>query len=289
MSADTPPPGPPHAQGPRGEAGSAESAPAGRLDDRPGRALAKAAAEWAVTHTVRAGAWEVRYRVAGEGPPLVLVHGLACSSDYWVRNGAWLAAAGFRVHAQDLPGFGMTDGPRVLSVTSQAAAAAEFAEAMGIGPAAYVGHSLSCQTVLELAATRPALVSRAVLAAPTGDRRKKRLLREAFGFARDIPREPAALVPLIGSSYLRAGPMRMLATWISGKRHDTFGAAARTTAPTLVLVGDRDPVVSLAFSRALAGTLPDGRLRVVPDAAHAIIYDAADAFNAAVVAFLRAS
>ena len=289
MRGGAPPPGPLPAPPPRGEGESPSDEPAARFDASPGRALAKAAAEWAVTHTVRAGRWEVRYRVAGEGPPLVLVHGLACSSDYWVRNGAWLAAAGFRVYAQDLPGFGMTDGPRVLSVTSQAKAAAEFAEAVGIGPAAYVGHSLSCQTVLELAATRPTLVSRLVLAAPTGDRRRKRLLREAFGFARDLPREPAALVPLIGSSYLRAGPIRMLATWISGKRHDTFGAAARTGAPTLVLVGDRDPVVSLPFARALAGTVPGGRLQVVPGAAHAIIYDAAHAFNAAVVAFLRAS
>lgn len=156
----------------------------------PGR-LARAAAEWAVTHRVDAGGWQVRYRDAGKGPPLVLVHGLGCSVDYWVRNGAWLAAAGYRVLAPDLPGFGRTDGPRAgLTIIQQAYAISVFAEAMGLGPAAYLGHSLSCQTVLELACTEPDRVSALILAAPTGDRRRKRLLREAVGFLRDIPREP---------------------------------------------------------------------------------------------------
>lgn len=250
--------------------------------------LGAAAAQWAVTHRVAAGGWNLRYRQAGEGPPLVLVHGLGCSTDYWVRNGAWIAAAGYRVLAPDLPGFGRTDGPRAgLSIVQQAYAVSVFAEAMRLGPAAYLGHSLSCQTVLELACTEPARVSALILAAPTGDRRKKRLLREAIGFLRDIPREPPSLVPIIVDAYLRAGPFRWTRTWLAGKRHDAFDAARGVEAPAMVMVGERDPVVPTHFAGAIAETIGGARLRIIPNAAHALIYDEAEGFNGAVVDFLE--
>ncbi|HYR11725.1 MAG TPA: alpha/beta hydrolase [Longimicrobium sp.] len=251
-----------------------------------GKRLGRAAAEWAVTHRVRADGWNLRYRQAGEGPPLVLVHGLGCSADYWVKNGPWLAASGYRVLAMDLPGFGRTEGPRWLSIIQQAYAVALFSDVLQLGRATYLGHSLSCQTVLELASTEPDRVAGLILAAPTGDRRKKRLLREAVGFLRDIPREPPSLVPLIMDAYVRAGPFRWGRTWLAGKRHDAFDAAARVRAPAVVLVGERDPVVSVHFGRAMTYAIRGARLRIIPDAAHALIYDEPQGFNGAVLDFL---
>lgn len=250
--------------------------------------LANTAAQWAITHRIHAAGWDLRYREAGEGPPLVLVHGLGCSADYWVRNGAWLAAAGFRVLAPDLPGFGRTEGPRAgLSIEQQAYAVSVFSEAVGLSSAAYLGHSLSCQSVLELACSEPERVRALILAAPTGDRRKKRLVRETVGFLRDIPREPPSLVPFILDAYARAGVIRWMRTWFAGKRHDAFAAAAGVYAPAAVLVGDRDPVVSIHFASAMADALPNGRLRVIHGAAHAVIYDESEKFNGAVVEFLE--
>ncbi len=251
-----------------------------------GRRLGEAAAQWAVTQRVRADGWNLRYRQAGEGPALVLVHGLGCSADYWVKNGPWLAAAGYRVLAPDLPGFGRTEGPRGLSIVQQAYVVSLFSDMLGVEPAVYLGHSLSCQTVLELAATEPERVAGVILAAPTGDRRRKRLVYEAIGFVRDIPREPPSLVPLILDAYVRCGPVRWARTWLGGKRHDAFAAAARVRAPGVVLVGDRDPVVSVHFARAITYALPNARLRVIEGAAHALIYDEPDGFNGAVLQFL---
>jgi 2-hydroxy-6-oxonona-2,4-dienedioate hydrolase len=252
------------------------------------RRLGEVAVEWSRTHRVPVGPWRVRYREAGAGPVLVLAHGLGCSADYWLRNGPPLAAAGFRVLAPDLPGFGRTDGPwRGLNVAAQAAALSAWASAMALPPAAYVGHSLSCQAVVELAAREAERVTALVLTAPTGDRRRKRRLREVLGFLRDIPREPLTLVPWIADAYLRAGLVRWAGTWWAGKRHDLFGAARQVSAPSLVLVGGEDPVVSADFAGAVAAALQNGRVRVIPGGAHALIYDAAEEFNAAVVDFLR--
>src|SRR6266536_391255 len=56
------------------------------------------------------GAGAMVWRIWGEGPPLVLLHGASGSWAHWIRNVLWLAAR-FRVLVPDLPGFGDSDMP----------------------------------------------------------------------------------------------------------------------------------------------------------------------------------
>ena len=58
--------------------------------------------------------FNIRYQSLGEeqtGPALLLVHGLFVNADHWRRNLPALAAAGFRVYAIDLLGYGYSDKP----------------------------------------------------------------------------------------------------------------------------------------------------------------------------------
>ncbi len=59
-------------------------------------------------------------------------------------------------------------------------------------------------------------------------------------------------------------------------------------APTLVLHGALDPIVSLRWTERVTGLLPDGRLVVVPKAAHAMTYNAPSEVARHVRAFVRA-
>lgn len=249
--------------------------------------LPEAAEAWSRTHHAQAEGRAIRYREAGSGPPVVLAHGLGLSADFWVRNGPPLAAAGFRVLAPDLPGFGRTGGPAGLSVEEQAGWLAAWAGAAGVGPAAFVGHSISCQAVLELAATRPERVTALVLAAPTGDPKPGRLLRQAAGFLADPVLEPPDVFVRVGEAYARAGPHRWLRTWWLAGRHDALATARRVRAPGIVIVGRRDPVVREAFARDLAEALTGGRFVRLARGAHAVVYDAADDFNRETIGFLR--
>lgn len=249
--------------------------------------LAEAAEAWSRTRRVEAEGTAIRYREAGEGPALVLVHGLGLQADFWQRNGPPLAAMGFRVLAPDLPGFGRTEGPGVLGPEAQAAWVARWADAIGLGPAAYVGHSVSCQTILQLSADEPHRATALVLAAPTGDPAPLRLLRQAAGFVVDPFFEPLNLFVWVGEPYLRAGFVRWLRTWMAAGRHDTMAAARRVTVPGIVLLGRRDPVVREGFARELAAALPGGRCKRLEGGAHAIVFDASDEFNAEVASFLR--
>lgn len=218
------------------------------------------------------------------GPPIVLVHGLGVSADYWYRNGPALAAAGRRVLAPDLPGFGRTEGPADgLTVEEQASFLQDWAAALEVGPAVYVGHSLSCQVALELAAARPDLVGGLALAAPTGDPRGNRLVRQAWGLMLDGPREPLRLIVEVARAYLQAGPPRVWRTWVKGARENPLPLLPRIEAPGVVIVGTRDPVVPRDFAGTLAAGLPEGRLICVEGAAHGVVFSHPAEMNAAIL------
>lgn len=251
---------------------------------------AEAAAQWSITHRVVADGVNVRFRRAGAGPPVVLVHGLGVSADYWWRTGPLLATLGFQVFAPDLPGFGRTQGPRLgLGVPAQAAALRAWAAVLGMGPAAYVGHSLGAQAVLDLAASAPTAVTALVLASPTGAPGLRGHLRQAFGFVADVPLEPPRLIPHVAEAYLRAGLVRWAATWVRAQRDDPFADAARVRVPGIVVVGARDPVVPGWYARQLAERLPGGRVVRIPRGAHAIIFSQPEAFCREVAGFLRST
>jgi hypothetical protein len=59
----------------------------------------------ALRYEAQVGGWPVRYEVAGEGEPIVLVYGLSGSTRWWARNVQAIAERS-RVYLIDLPGFG---------------------------------------------------------------------------------------------------------------------------------------------------------------------------------------
>ena len=71
-------------------------------------------------HEVRVGGWPVRYEAAGEGEPVVLVHGLSGSTHWWSRNVQAIAER-YRVYLVDLPGFGRMRHSRRRFILAEAA------------------------------------------------------------------------------------------------------------------------------------------------------------------------
>jgi pimeloyl-ACP methyl ester carboxylesterase len=83
----------------------------------------------------------VAYRYAGEGPPLVLLHGFLCDSRCWRPQLADLSDR-FRVVAWDAPGAGSSsDPPDPFTITDWARCLAQFLDLVGIGRASVLGLS----------------------------------------------------------------------------------------------------------------------------------------------------
>src|SRR5881398_2245900 len=109
----------------------------------------------------------LRYLVAGEGEPLVLIHGLGGAAANWLAL-APLLLPGRRVLIPELPGHGGSAPlPAAPSLNGFADRIALLAE-RELGQTAVVGHSLGGAISLRMAIRRPDLVSGLVLAGAAG-------------------------------------------------------------------------------------------------------------------------
>jgi pimeloyl-ACP methyl ester carboxylesterase len=110
----------------------------------------------------------LRYAVGGDGPPLVLVHGLGGTIENWRALAPPLAAC-HRVVVPDLPGHGGSAPlPEARDVDALAEAVLEVLAEESLGDAVWIGHSLGGVVGLRAAALRPAAVRGLVLAAAAG-------------------------------------------------------------------------------------------------------------------------
>lgn len=224
----------------------------------------------------------------GGGSVVVLVHGLGLSAGCWRPHLPELARAGHRVLAPDLPGFGQSDRPlRGYGVPETAEWLERFASAEGLPPAAWVGHSVSCQFLLRFARRFPGRVTALVLAAPTGERHGSRRVRaQLFGLIVDALRERPGLVASVVRRYL-VSPVATIRTWIDSRNHRPEADADGVRAPVLMVLGEHDPVVDARFARRLARRLQRVRIRIMAGAAHAVALDPAVEFSRLVAGFVK--
>ena len=219
--------------------------------------------------------------------PVVLVHGLGMSSRYMVRAGQRLSVHA-EVWAPDLPGFGDSDrGGPVLNVPQLATALAHWCDTTSLPSAVFVGHSLGCQVVVELASRFSRAVAGLVLAAPTIDPSARSSLRQIGRMLPDIAREPLSLMSIVVAAYLQAGLPRVARTLSLMVQDRIEQKLPQLSVPALVIQGERDRVVPPAWSKQVARLIPGCRYAVISGGAHGFNYAKPIAFAAAIQDFLE--
>ena len=254
--------------------------------------------------------WEVElhghrviYRAAGEGPPVVLIHGMVNSSRHW-REVALRLAENHRVIAPDLIGHGDSATPRGdYSIGAHAAAIRDLLIAIDVPQATFVGHSLGGGIAMQFFWQFPERVGRLVLVSSGGlGQDVSPMLRgaalpgaSAAVWAAAHPRVLAAISAVAarldgdGSSrgkYLRAvvralrpledrgGRVAFLQTLRSviDVRGQRVSATDRLyllgPVPTMVVWGERDNTIPLEHGRAAHEQIPNSRFETLPKAAH---------------------
>lgn len=109
----------------------------------------------------------IRYREAGAGPTVLLLHGsvLGSSLDVWERSMGQLANDRLRVIAYDQPGYGRSDDPDDLSARFRRDFIPRFMDAVGIDCAGLVGHSNAGNIVVQIALMQPQRVAKLIVLA----------------------------------------------------------------------------------------------------------------------------
>ncbi len=239
----------------------------------------------------------------GNGEPLMLLHPNTGTSAIWEKQLPALRAAGFRVIAFDRRGWGRSTpdpatGPQPGSIAEDLDALAAH---LGIGRFHLLGVARGGFAALDFACWQPARVISLVVAASNGQFAEP-VLQAAY--ARLTPPEFKALPAVlreVGPAF-RAFDPEGTARWIAIEQAaqqkgapaqpmrtpNTFAKLAAIACPVLVMAGGADLYAPPALMKLWASRLPRHEWEALPEAGHAINWEQPEAFNARVIAFLRA-
>lgn len=241
--------------------------------------------------------------VAGDGPPVICVHGLGGTSNSFTPQVT--ALAGFRVIRPDLPCAGRTANSEKPSIASMAGALVRLADILGVRSAHFVGHSLGTLVCQSLAAERPELVRSLALigglAEPTGGAREA--LRHRAHMARsggmtEIAdaivgsalsaetklRNPAA-VAFVRESVLRQCP-EGYARACEALAEAQAANHSRIRCPAVIINGEEDAVAPPSMARMLAERISGARAIILPRCGHWPTVERVDEVNTELRRFL---
>jgi pimeloyl-ACP methyl ester carboxylesterase len=263
--------------------------------------------------------------MAGTGPAIVLVHGLAGSSTTWQAVISDLARD-HTVLAPDLLGHGESAKPRGdYSLGAYASGVRDLMVALGIERATFVGHSLGGGIAMQLAYQFPERCERLVLVGSGGLGKEVTPLLKAVAMPGSEYVLPILLssqlhtalfalgAPLrklgihlehpksaeIWRSYTGLTTHRGLQAFINSVRAVIDLAGQRVSAndrlylaadvPTLIVWGDRDRVIPVSHAYAAHDRIPHSRLEVIDGAGHFLPFENANEFLAILRGFLSST
>jgi 2-hydroxy-6-oxonona-2,4-dienedioate hydrolase len=264
--------------------------------------------------TVETASGTIYFNEAGEGHPLLLLHGSGPGATGWSNFGKNMQtlATNFRCIAPDMPGWGRSSAV-AWDERDHVANAIELLDALGIEKAAVVGNSMGGATSLKLTATHPHRVSHLITMgvgysgsrifsagdgpseglkllqagyvdpSPEGLRRMVDIFTYDKTFATDELVEQRSKVALSRPDHL--------ANFIQGMSKPRRGIATAEeigsiTAPSLLLHGRDDRVVHFEGSLNLVAMIPDSRMVLVNRCGHWLMLEHSDEFNRLVTDFV---
>ena len=242
------------------------------------------------------------YVAIGQGPTVVIIHGVGGHKEDWMGVAETLATA-HRVLAVDMLGFGGSSKTgEDLSMPVQAAAIAALLDHEGANKAHIVGSSVGGWVAATLAATHPERVDRLILIDAAGfkamfegpppvnfdpgDVQEMQALID-ITINSDVARTPG-LARRALDTYVASGEKAITAAWgrslfLSPRLEELLPKIA---APTLVLWGADDRLFPSVLAGVFRAQIGGARAELIPNAGHFPQIDNPDATTAAIVAFL---
>lgn len=251
----------------------------------------------------------LHYETVGEGPPLMLIAGLASDHASWGPVTPTLAKH-FTLIMPDNRGAGQTRCGAPISINAMADDIAALLDHLSIERAHVLGHSMGGIIAMKLAASAPKRIDRLVLAASCAQTQARAVsvvdnilaLREAGApqehwlraffhwlFKPEFFENRNAVDAAIALSiaYPHAQSTENMRRQIDALRHyDASGLPAAIEAETLLLAGELDLMFSPHNIESAFSAAPKGRMTVLPGAAHSLHWDAPQAFCETVTGFL---
>lgn len=243
---------------------------------------------------------DLAVEVEGEGPAVIMLHGLGGSSNSFTPQMSVFAGR-YRTIRPDLPGSARSPLPGSLSLDLIVERILAMAAAIGIERAHLLGHSLGTILCQRIALRAPKLVASLALfgplTEPPGPARvalegRAKLAREG-GEAAMTEIADAIVAASTSSTTKERQPVVLAAVRESLMRQSGAGYAAtcaalavavaadaaKITCPTLLVTGEDDVVAPPSVTRGLAEKISGARAHVLPHCGHWTTFEAADEVN----------
>ncbi len=238
---------------------------------------------------------------------VVLLHGLGVNGESWQLQFAPLLAKGYRVIAPDARGFGKSTYPGGnTSIANMAGDISSLLNHLAVAPAHIVGISMGGVLALQLTLDHAELVGKLVLVNTFAQLRPNRLsgwLYFAWRFllvhtlglrvqahavaGRIFPRpDQSDLRQITYEQIIQANPDGYRAAMRALGLFNVRNRLSEIHRPTFVITGECDTTVPMKNQRALAAGIAGARQVIIPRAGHAVIIDASELFNQALIGFL---
>ena len=263
----------------------------------------------------------LRYHEAGDGPPLLLLHGSGPGVTGWRNYRGVLAdlAEHFRCLVLEFPGFGVSDPGEGHPMVMAQSAVGQFLDGLGLGAVDMIGNSMGGIIATKVALDEPQRVAKLVTIGgmgknvfSSGPSEGIKLLMEFTdnptrdGLVRwllSMVHDPALVTPeLIEERWALATEPTTLEIARRMYSSKAFGASmaaaaasdvtpywarlAKITAPTLLTWGRDDRVSPVDMAMLPMRDIPNAELHVFPRCGHWTMIEAREAWLSAVLAFL---
>lgn len=208
----------------------------------------------------------------GKKTPLVLVHGLGVSGDYFLPFAAQIEAS-YDVYIVDLPGYGKTPKPYPpLAITELSQVLLDYIAMKKLTNVIVTGQSMGCQIIARAVARNPAPFSKMILLAPTVNRNERQFIAQTLRLLQDTLHEPLSATLLVLRDYIRMGLRRYLATTKDMIADHIEIQLAACQLPVLIVRGEKDSIVPRDWAAYLAGLNADCALAEIANAPHLLHY-----------------
>lgn len=217
----------------------------------------------------------IAYEIAGDGSPIVLIHGFASSREQNWRSTGWyarLTGAGFRVIALDLRGHGQSDKPHEPSAYGAMAGDIRCVmDAAGVHEANLLGYSMGGMLAIRMLMEHPERVGRVIVAGVGANYFSEEPWRLRVAAALETENGAAVTDPTVRrfrvfASQKGKDPLALAACLRAPRRIYPPEALKRSTHPVLVVCGENDDISGPP--EPLAAAFADGRAVRLPGRDH---------------------
>lgn len=275
----------------------------------------------ATLREIRTDAGVLRYHEAGDGPPLLLLHGSGPGVTGWrnFRGNLAVFAEKFRCLVLEFPGFGVSDDFGGHPMVTALDAVVRFVDALGLDTVDIIGNSMGGGVALNYAIAHPERVGKVVTIGGIGKNIFSPGPGEGIKLLQEFTEEPSrerliqwlhsmvydpavvteelieerwtqatdpATLDSARRMYSKAAFAMMVKAMEASDAPPPWAMLHKVAAPTLITWGRDDRVSPLDMALIPMRTIPRAELHVFPNCGHWAMIERKDEFESAVLAFL---